>query len=295
MKKTNKPIKIIVYLLGFILLGVLSNIFHFSTSFGHYLSNISVNPVKIISLLSMIFIVLFVEEVAKFILSLIKSDKHRTNTLITVLASSIRYIAAIVIICWGLSIVGVDVATIASSIGILALIIGFGAESLIEDTITGIFMLFENQYNVGDIIEVSGFRGVVTEIGIRTTSIKDTSDNIKIINNSLMKNVLNKSDNKSISVCDIGVPYNTDIEMLEKKLPVLLEEIRNNNPDIMVENPEYLGVQKLADSAIVLRFIAKVAEKDLYSGERALNHDLLLLFRKNGIECPFPQMDIHSK
>ena len=76
-----------------------------------------------------------------------------------------------------------NVSTILASVGLLALIVGFGAESLITDVITGVFMLFENQYNVGDIIEVSGFRGTVSSIGIRTISITDSSGNIKIINN----------------------------------------------------------------------------------------------------------------
>ena len=73
-------------------------------------------------------------------------------------------------------------------------------------------MLLENQYNVGDIVEVNGFRGTVTSIGIRTTCITDTGDNVKIINNSEMKNILNRSDNYSKAVCDISIPYETDLE-----------------------------------------------------------------------------------
>lgn len=90
-------------------------------------------------------------------------------------------------ICFGLTILGVNITTIIASIGILALIVGFSAESLIADIVTGTFMLLENQYNVGDIVEVNGFRGVVTSIGIRTTCITDSGDNVKIINNSEMK------------------------------------------------------------------------------------------------------------
>ena len=100
----------------------------------------------------------------------------------------LKYIAGIVILCWGLSIIGVNVSTIVASVGIIALIVGFSAESLIADVVTGAFMIFENQYNVGDIVEVDGFRGKVTNIGIRTTSITDTGDNVKVINNSAMRN-----------------------------------------------------------------------------------------------------------
>ncbi len=150
--------------------------------------------------------------------------------------------AFIVILCWGLTILGVNITTIVASVGILALIVGFSAEGLIADLVTGTFMLLENQYNVGDIVEVNGFRGIVTAIGIRTTCITDTGDNVKIINNSEMKNILNRSDNLSRAVSDISIPYETDVEKLESELPKLLEEIYKAHTDIMQKTPQYLGL-----------------------------------------------------
>ena len=184
---------------------------------------------------------------------------------------------------------------IVASVGIVALIVGFGAESLVADVVTGIFLIFENQYNVGDIVEVNGFRGTVKEIGIRTTSIVDPGDNIKIINNSEMKNILNRSDNVSRAVSDIAIPYETDLEALEEKLPGLLESIYQKRSDVMLAVPRYLGVQQLAESSVILRFVVEVAEKDIYTGARLLNRDLWLGFRQLGVECPFPQVDVHSK
>ena len=185
--------------------------------------------------------------------------------------------------------------TIIASVGVLALIVGFSAESLIADVVTGTFMLLENQYNVGDIVEVNGFRGTVTSIGIRTTCITDTGDNVKIINNSEMKNILNRSDNYSKAVCDISIPYETDLEKLESELPKLLESIYKAHEDTMKKVPVYVGVQSLQDSGVLLRFVVEVSEKNIYSGMRILNHDLLLGFRKLGVECPFPQLDVHNK
>lgn len=188
-----------------------------------------------------------------------------------------------------------DVSTIVASVGVLALIVGFGAESLIADVVTGIFMLFENQYNVGDIVEVSGFRGTVQQIGIRTTSIMDVGGNVRIINNSEMKNVLNRSDNASSAVCDIGIPYETDLEALEAKLPELLESIAKAHGELITSAPEYLGVQALDDSAVVLRFPARVPEKQIFAAQRMLNRELLLGLRRLGVECPYPQLDVHSR
>lgn len=206
-----------------------------------------------------------------------------------------KYFAFLCILCWGLTILGVNIATITASVGVLALIVGFSAESLIADIVTGTFMLIENQYNVGDIIEVNGFRGTVTSIGIRTTCITDAGDNVKIINNSEMKNILNRSDNYSRSVCDISIPYETDIEQLEEQIPDLLNEIFESHQESMKTVPVYLGVQALQDSGILLRFVVEVDEKNIYSVIRTMNHDLLLGFRKLGVECPFPQIDVHNK
>ena len=227
------------------------------------------------------------------LLSLPNPKNHRTRSLLSIVSSMLKYIAGIVILCWGLSIIGVNVSTIVASVGIIALIVGFSAESLIADVVTGAFMIFENQYNVGDIVEVDGFRGKVTNIGIRTTSITDTGDNVKVINNSAMRNILNRSDKLSRSVCDISIPYETDIEELEKQIPGLVQLMYENHKDVMQDVPKYLGIQQLADSSIVLRFVVNVNEKDIFSCTRIMNHDLLLGFRKLGIECPFPQVDVH--
>ena len=249
----------------------------------------------VIQVLAMAALVLFTAQLLRVLLNLIQPKERKGKTLISLLSSLLHYVAAIVILCWGLSILGVNVNAIVASVGIVALIVGFGAESLVADVVTGIFLLFENQYNVGDIVEVNGFRGTVKEIGIRTTSIMDVGGNIKIINNSEMKNILNRSDNISRAVSDIAIPYETDLEALEAKLPKLMEDIYEARKDVMESAPRYLGVQQLGDSSVILRFVVDVAEKDIYTGARVLNRDLWLGFRKLGVECPFPQVDVHSK
>ena len=255
----------------------------------------TVNAVAVCKLLLLIFGVLFLKSLIVWILGLIKPANHRARSVLSLLSSLTKYIAFLVILCAGLTILGVNMTTIIASVGVLALIVGFSAESLIADVVTGTFMLLENQYNVGDIVEVNGFRGTVTSIGIRTTCITDTGDNVKIINNSEMKNILNRSDNYSKAVCDISIPYETDLEKLESELPKLLESIYKAHEDTMKKVPVYVGVQALQDSGVLLRFVVEVSEKNIYSGMRILNHDLLQGFRKLGVECPFPQLDVHNK
>ena len=242
-----------------------------------------------------IFAVLAAEHLILLLLSLIQSENHRVRTVKTLGANLIRYVAFIVTVICVLSLLDVDMPTILAGLGVIALIIGFGAESLITDVVTGFFILMDNQYNVGDIIEVGGFRGTVSEIGIRTTSLMDTGGNVKIINNSDMKNILNRSDNSSKAVADFSIPYETDLVKLEQKIPGLMAEIFQAHPDVFKSEPKYLGVQALASSSVDLRFVAEVGESDIYSGARILNHDLFVGFRRLGVECPFPQVDVHSK
>ena len=269
--------------------GLLTNLFRMED-----LKKVSLNLAALARALIMAVGVITAESLLSLLLSLPKPKSHRARSLLSIISSLLKYAAGIVILCWGLSILGVNVSTIVASVGVLALIVGFSAESLIADVVTGAFMIFENQYNVGDIVEVDNFRGTVTSIGIRTTCITDPGDNVKIVNNSAMKNILNRSDKLSRSVSDISVPYATDLEQLERQIPGLMQSIFEQHPDMMKNPPKYLGVQSLADSAVVLRFVVEVDEKDLYSGARVLNHDLLLGFRRLGVECPFPQLDVHT-
>ena len=270
-------------------LGIFTKVFSFQD-----LKSITIDVSVILKVIIMAAAVIAAESLTVVILGLPKPKSHRIRSVLSIISSLLKYVAGIVILCWGLAMIGVNVSTIVASVGIVALIVGFSAESLISDVVTGAFMLFENQYNVGDIVEVDGFRGTVTNIGIRTTSITDAGDNVKIVNNSAMRNILNRSDKPSRSVCDIGIPYGTDIEKLEEQIPGLMQSIYEKRSDTMKKPPEYLGIQTLADSAVILRFVVEVSEKDISSCARIMNRELLLGFRKLGIECPFPQVDVHT-
>ena len=264
-----------------------------SGSFDFNNINIKIELSAILKVVIMAAAIISAEALISILLTLPKPKNHRVRSLLSITASLLKYVAFIVILCWGLAILGVNISTIVASVGILALIIGFSAESLIADVVTGAFMIFENQYNVGDIVEVDGFRGTVTSIGIRTTCITDPGDNVKIVNNSAMKNILNRSDKLSRSISEIAIPYATDLEKLENEIPELMNKIYEARQDVFKSAPRYLGVQELADSSVILKFVVNVDEKDIYSGARLLNRDLLLGFRSLGVECPFPQVDVH--
>lgn len=210
------------------------------------------------------------------------------RTFATLAHSALRYVLAILGLLWALAILGVDVRALIAGAGIVALVIGFGAESLIADVITGVFMLFEHQYEVGDIIVVGDFRGTVTQIGIRTTSITDAGGNTKIINNSDIRNIINRSSESSFATSDIAIPYQGYLHRAEDLLKELLPAIYQQHTDLFLAVPEYSGVQQLNinQSAVLLRVSAKVAEKDIYAAQRVLNRELLLAFEDAGIPSP---------
>ena len=290
-KKLIRFIVSVILMLALVKISLMTNVF---SSLNDLFNGFSIGYETIYRLAIMLLVVYVICNLINLVLSIIPVKNNRAKTMMTIFRSLTNYAALIFAVCFGLNIIGVDVSTIVASLGIVALVIGFGAESLIEDVITGLFMIVENQYNVGDIVEVNGFRGTVSAIGIRTTSITDTGGNVKIINNSNMKDILNRSNKTSVAVSEIQIPYETDIEAFENKLSKMMEDIYILHKDIMKSAPKYLGVSSLEASGISLKFMVEVEEKDIYKGQRILNRELLVFFRKANVEVPYPKMDVHN-
>ena len=245
-------------------------------------------------LIAMIFMVIIVSKIVSFVLRNLKVRNGKTKSIISMLLSAINYISVIVAVLWGLTILGVNLSTIFAGVGVMALIIGFGAEALISDVVTGIFLVFENHFSIGDIIEIGDFRGEVIQIGIRTTYVRDIANNIKIINNSEIRNVLNRSSAFSVVAIDVPIAYEERLARVEALFADLLPEIGRRHPDMFVTDPKYLGVQELADSAVLLRVIAEVRDSDIYNAPRVLNREIKLALDDAGIVIPFQQIVVHQ-
>lgn len=242
------------------------------------------NWIALFQLVIMVLVLKILHLLIGVVLARLNPKNGRVSSLITLFRSAQNYVFALVGIFWGLSILGVDVSTMLAGVGVVALVLGFGAESLIADIVTGVFMIFENEYNVGDVIEVGGFRGTVDSIGIRTTCLRDGGDNIKVINNSDMRNLTNLSQRGSTAVCDLPVPYETDLTLARTVLEEqLLPGFPARHPELFQSAPVFLGVQQLSERAITLRIIATVKEDDRFAAERWLREELKTGMEKNGI------------
>ena len=253
------------------------------------------NIAKILNIIAVIVLVALVTILLKFLIEKLTPKKNRSRTVSELMLSIINYASWLVIIIWSLSIVGVNMAGVFASLGILSLVVGFGAQSLIEDIITGIFIIFEGQYNIGDIIILDDFRGVVRKIGVRTTVIEDSGGNLKIVNNSDIRNIQNRSQNLSIVYVDACISYNERIENVEKVLEIVLPEIAARHNQLYVGGIKYVGVQALDASAVVLRIVGYVDENDIFVGQRTLNREIKIAFDDNNIEIPFNQLVIHQE
>jgi len=208
--------------------------------------------------------------------------------------SILKYAAFIAIILVSLSAWGIDTTAIVTGAGVLTLVIGLGCQSLVSDIVAGIFMIFEGDIRVGDVVVVNGWRGTVLQIGLRRTKIEDTVGNINIVNNSAISNIINNTRELSVAVATVGIEYNESIERVEGVIKDNLAAMKKNIPAI-VEGPFYKGVEDLGNSAVIIKLVAKCKEDDIYQVRRDLNREIKIVFDNNNINIPFDQIVLNYR
>ena len=224
--------------------------------------------------------ILIIAAVTRKIISIVSHQfDSRVKTVGRILESFIKYAAALTILYEALLHFGVDSKTLTTGTGLLTLIIGLGANNMIADVIAGIFIVFEGDYRVGDIVTIDKWRGTVQEIGIRTTKIISPGKDIKIIRNSQASGVINMTRQYSIASVEFSVPANEDLTEMESHMDELLADIRQNIPELM-EGPVYSGVVSYAAGAATVRISAFCKEADRDEVTYKLNRELKLMFDK---------------
>ena len=224
----------------------------------------------------------------------LKLKSRHAETIKGLACNCLKYAVAIYGIIFGLSVLGINMVAVIASLGVVALVIGFGAETLIEDVITGLFIIFEDQIHVGDIVTIDNFRGTVTAIGVRTTQVTDSGGNIKIINNSDIRTLTNLSDVDSVAVTEISIAYEADLEEAEQVVEATLEALPQMYPEVFKRTPTYLGVETLGASSVDLKVSAVVEEPNIYTARRLLNRELKLAMDRAGICIPYNQIVVHK-
>lgn len=232
--------------------------------------------------------------IAQRILSLLaRTMGAKGETICRLLHNFLKYISVLALLFYCLSLFGIDTATLLASAGILTLIVGLGAQTLVSDILAGLFIIFEGEFQVGDIVTIGDWRGTVVEIGIRTTKILDGSGNIKIISNSDVTGVVNMTREFSYSWIDVGIEYGESLERVESILEDEFPNIRKHIPNIL-DGPFYKGVVSLGDNSVNIRIMVLCAEGDRIQMERDLNREMKLIFDRHNISIPFPQVVINK-
>ena len=242
--------------------------------------------------IALCYVIMQVSNIFVWLSNKIKNNGVKTTFLL--LGNVVKYAAAIAIVLVSLGIWGVDTTAIVTGAGVLTLVIGLGCQSLISDIVAGIFMLFEGDIKVGDIVVIDGWRGTVQQIGLRRTRIEDAVGNINIVNNAAISNIINNTQDLSVALVDVGTEYNESILRIEEVIEAALPEMKKHIPAI-VEGPYYKGVSALGESSVNIRLIAKCKEEDKYQVERDLNRELKILFDANDINIPFNQVVLNTR
>jgi len=221
-------------------------------------------------------------------------SERREATLLKLLENILRYVMYFVVIVMMLETVGVDIRALLAGAGIVGLAIGFGAQNLVRDVITGFFIIFEDQFSVGDFVRIGQFEGTVEEIGLRTTKIKSFTGEVNILPNGSIVEVTNFSINNSVAVVDISIAYEADLAKAERVISELLGELPSKYEDI-VKPPELVGVQMLGASEVVLRVTCEVLPMRHFFISRVLRKEIKARLDEYGFEIPFPRMVMYNR
>ncbi|WP_214850141.1 mechanosensitive ion channel family protein [Exiguobacterium sp. s138] len=216
--------------------------------------------------------------------------QRQNETLLKLLQNAIRYVLGIVMLLTVLSQFGINITGLVASAGIAGLAISFGAKNLVQDIITGAFIIFERQFKVGDFVRVGLIEGVVTELGIRTTKLKGLNGEIHIIPNGQILQVTNFSVDNSFALVDVQVSYEEDLERVEQVLHQIANATTEKYTDMFIEPIQMLGVQTLGPSEVVYRLMAEVPPMQHFQAGRLIRKELKQGLELEGIKIPYPRM-----
>lgn len=182
---------------------------------------------------------------------------------------------------------GLEIGTLIAGAGVVGLAIGFGAQGLVSDVVTGFFILLEKQMEVGDYVTIGGVDGIVEEVGLRTTHIRAFDGTLSYMPNREISTIQNHSRGNMRALVDIGIAYEENIDQAVKVLQEACDRVKASNENI-IEGPSVLGVQALGSSDVVIRIISKTRNGEQWAVERELRQALKEALEANGIEIPYP-------
>lgn len=226
-------------------------------------------------------------------LSPLNTSDRREETLSKLLDSVLSYVVYFIAFMMILSVLGIDVKALIAGAGVVGLAVGFGAQSLVKDVISGFFIIFEDQFSVGDHVRIGQYEGNVETIGLRTTKIKSWTGELHILPNGSIIEVTNFSINNSIAVVDIAIAYGEDIAKAEKVIEETIQFMPAQYEEL-VKAPELLGIQTMGATEVVLRVVAETQPMKQAAVSRNIRRDIKLQLDENGIKAPNPRVVMYG-
>lgn len=225
-----------------------------------------------------------------------EAEKKREDTIINIGEKTFGVVIWLVAIMMILSELGVDIGPILAAAGVAGLAFGFGGQYLIKDIISGLFIVLENQYRVGDVVCFDGTCGLVEDVSLRATILRDLDGTVHHVPHGEIKKVSNMSKTFSRVNLNIGISYSSDLEKVIKVINKVGENLSNdpNFKDSIIKAPEFLRVDNFADSAIVVKILGDTKPLKQWEVTGELRKRLKIAFDKEGIVIPFPQRVVHQ-
>jgi len=218
----------------------------------------------------------------------------RAKTLQTLVLNFFHYVLFFIFIVTVFQVFGYNVTALLAGAGVVGLAIGFGAQGLVSDVVTGFFLLLEKQLDVGDYVTTGNYSGIVEAVGLRTTQIRGFDGTLHYVPNRQIVGLSNHSRGNMQALVDISISYNEDLNRVMSILQEACDQFAKETEEV-VEGPDVLGVQNFGSSDVIIRIIAKTKNMEQWAVERKLRKRLKEVLDENGIEIPFPhQVMIHK-
>ena len=219
--------------------------------------------------------------------------EKRKKTINRLLLNIIKYIIIIILFIAILANFGVNVRSLVAGLGITAALIGLAFQDLAKDLIAGISIVFEDQYEIGDTVEINGFLGEVVALGLRTTRIKNYKGQTLIIANHNITEIINYNLSKNYAVVNISVAYEEDLEHVEEVLNNLSNDLKKKYPNIK-KDIQIFGVDELDSSSVIYKVAVEVSPADYFAFQRILRKEIKQAFDKENIKIPYQQIEVHN-
>lgn len=236
--------------------------------------------------------------------ALLKTDKaesaraaQRAETIGALLRSIASFTVWVVAALMVMGELGLNLGPLIAGAGIVGVAFGFGAQNLVRDFITGIFMLVEDQYGVGDIIDAGPASGTVEAVSLRTTRLRDDDGIVWHIPNGTIQRIGNKSQKWSRALLDVDVAYDTDVDFAGEVIKRTLDDIAKSEDwrEVILEEPEVWGAEDLGPDGITIRLVVKTLPSAQFKVARHVRARIKAAFEESGIEIPFPQRDVWDR